>query len=160
MMQGLSPRSTPMLLMWAMLTVAAFGMGLYWIDPAVHTAGDGLWLAFVSAATVGYGDIVPSTTAGRMFAVATILVGNGTLSLITASLTTVFLNNEDRERQKEMHREVLSLRHQQVEMQHLIKALLATRAGQAEGEPAPPAQVVRPGPDARRSDADGDAPAG
>jgi voltage-gated potassium channel len=146
MMRGLSPRSTPMLLLWAMLTVAAFGLGLFWIDPAIRSAGDGLWLAFVSAATVGYGDIVPSTTAGRLFAVATILVGNGALSLITASLTAVFLNNEDRERQKEMHHEVLSLRHQQIEMQQLIKALLEARGVQAGTEHAHAPQADRPQP--------------
>lgn len=139
--RGLSARSTPMLLMWAMLTVAGFGLGLYWIDPAIHSAGDGLWLAFVSAATVGYGDIVPSTTAGRLFAVATILVGNGALSLITASITTVFLNREEHERQREMHRELLAMRHQQVEMHRLMQEILAERRddGAERRPPAAPA---------------------
>jgi voltage-gated potassium channel len=146
--RGLSARSTPMLLMWAMLTVAAFGLGLFWIDPAVHSAGDGLWLAFVSAATVGYGDIVPSTTAGRLFAVATILVGNGALSLITASITTVFLNREERERQREMHRELLAMRHQQVEMHRLMQEILAERRHvHADGPPMQtPADVAAPSP--------------
>jgi voltage-gated potassium channel len=110
--RGLSPRSTPMLLMWSMTTVAACGVGLFWIDPKIESLGDGLWLAFVSASTVGYGDIVPSTTPGRLFAVVTILIGNAVLSLITASITAFFLNKEERERQKEMFHEVVRLRHQ------------------------------------------------
>ena len=35
------------------------GVGFWALDPGVKTLSDGLWLAFTTAATVGYGDIVP-----------------------------------------------------------------------------------------------------
>ena len=51
------------------------GAGFWLIEPKVSSLGDGLWLAFTTAATVGYGDIVPSTTASRVFAVLVVLIG-------------------------------------------------------------------------------------
>ena len=41
------------------------GVGFWMLDPGVNTLADGLWLAFTTAATVGYGDVVPSTHASR-----------------------------------------------------------------------------------------------
>ena len=153
--RGLSPRSTPMLVLWSMTTVAACGVGLFWIDPKIESLGDGLWLAFVSASTVGYGDIVPSTTPGRLFAVVTILIGNAVLSLITASITAFFLNKEERERQKEMFHEVVRLRHQLADIHARLAGhaddLDAQRAGRSQhpdgtrlGEDPAPADPRQP----------------
>ena len=47
-----------------LLSLGVFGLcgvGFWWLEPRVLSCGDGLWLAFTTAATVGYGDIVPST---------------------------------------------------------------------------------------------------
>ena len=40
--------------------LALAGAGFYWLEPSVHSYADGLWLAFESGATVGYGDLVPT----------------------------------------------------------------------------------------------------
>lgn len=45
------------------------GIGFYWLDPGVSSLHEGLWLAFSTAATVGYGDVVPTSTASRVFSV-------------------------------------------------------------------------------------------
>ena len=58
------------------------GLGFWWIDPRVNSFGDGLWLAFTTAATVGYGDHVPSTQASRAFAVVVVVLGLAVLSLV------------------------------------------------------------------------------
>ena len=63
------------------------GWGFWAIDPAIDTFGDGVWLAFTKAATVGYGDLVPSTFASRLFAVAVFMLGLTVLSLATSALT-------------------------------------------------------------------------
>jgi voltage-gated potassium channel len=60
------------------------GAGFYWLEPTIHSFGDGLWLAFVTGATVGYGDMVPTTVPARLFAVLSVLVGFTLLSLMTA----------------------------------------------------------------------------
>ena len=72
------------------------GWGFWAIDPAIDTFGDGVWLAFTTAATVGYGDLVPSTFASRLFAVAVFMLGLTVLSLATSALTEA-LNKADGE---------------------------------------------------------------
>jgi len=70
------------------------GTGFWLLDPGVNTLADGLWLAFTTAATVGYGDMVPSNHASRMFAVIVVLLGLAVLSLATASLAAIFVEKD------------------------------------------------------------------
>ena len=53
--------------------------------------GDGIWWAFVTTTTVGYGDISPSTFYGRIIAMVLMLIGIGLLGSITSTLTSYFL---------------------------------------------------------------------
>jgi voltage-gated potassium channel len=53
--------------------------------------GDGIWWAVVTASTVGYGDISPSTLWGRIVAVVLMLVGIGLMSTLAASITSYFV---------------------------------------------------------------------
>ena len=59
------------------------------IDPAIETATEGIWWAWVTVTTVGYGDIVPSSSVGRVFAGILILIGIGLISLLTASIAAI-----------------------------------------------------------------------
>ena len=52
---------------------------------------DGIWWAFVTASTVGYGDISPSTVYGRMIAMVLMLLGIGLLGSVTSTLTAFFM---------------------------------------------------------------------
>lgn len=70
------------------------GVGFWMLDPRVDTFTDGLWLAFTTAATVGYGDLVPSTHASRAFSVVVVLLGLAVLSLATASLAAIFVEKD------------------------------------------------------------------
>ncbi len=56
---------------------------------------DGLWWAIVTTTTVGYGDRVTVTGGGQIVAVVLMLVGIGALSLLTASVAALFLDEED-----------------------------------------------------------------
>jgi voltage-gated potassium channel len=82
------------------------GLGFWWLEPRVHTFGDGLWLAFTTAATVGYGDIVPSTPASKIFAVFVVLTGFAVLSLVTASIAAVWVQTEERKIEHEILRDL------------------------------------------------------
>jgi len=109
------------------------GFGFWMLDPGVHTMAEGLWLAFTTAATVGYGDVVPSTHASRMFAVIVVLLGLAVLSLATASLAAIFVEKdveegEERQIEHELMREIRQLRH---EVQSLRHDILREKSNQA-----------------------------
>lgn len=53
---------------------------------------DSLWWAFVTATTVGYGDLSPSTSIGRCIAVILMVSGIGLLGTLTSTITNYFLN--------------------------------------------------------------------
>ncbi len=61
--------------------------------------GDALWWSVVTVATVGYGDIVPRTDMGRIFATLTILSGVVLISLFTATISSVFVARKIKESQ-------------------------------------------------------------
>ena len=91
------------------------GLGFWLLEPGVHTIADGLWLAFTTAATVGYGDMVPSTHGSRVFAVIVVLLGLAVLSLATASLAAIFVEKDVEEGEElqiehELMREIRHLR--------------------------------------------------
>lgn len=106
----LNPASLGGVLLLAMLTLAGAGLGFYWLEPTVHSYGEGIWLAFTSAATVGYGDLVPTTPASRAFAVFIVLLGYAVISLVTASIAALFIGEEEKELRREMHRDIKALR--------------------------------------------------
>jgi voltage-gated potassium channel len=55
------------------------------------TIGSGLWWAVQTVTTVGYGDHVPTTAVGQLVAAAVMLLGIGFVTVITASITSVFV---------------------------------------------------------------------
>jgi voltage-gated potassium channel Kch len=56
------------------------------------TIGSGLWWAVQTVTTVGYGDHVPTTDAGRLVAALVMLAGIGFLTVITAAITSSFVS--------------------------------------------------------------------
>ena len=54
--------------------------------------GSGLWWAVQTTTTVGYGDHVPTTVAGRLVAAVVMLLGIGFLTVITAAITSTFVS--------------------------------------------------------------------
>jgi voltage-gated potassium channel len=53
---------------------------------------DGIWWAISTVTTVGYGDIYPEGTAGRIIAITIMLVGIGFVALLTAFIADRFIN--------------------------------------------------------------------
>jgi voltage-gated potassium channel len=59
-------------------------------NPGFKTFGDALWWSIVTLTTVGYGAIVPKTTAGRVDGVMIMVTGIGILGLLAGSLASFF----------------------------------------------------------------------
>ena len=73
------------------VTVAA-GLVMTIVDRENYPSiGSGLWWAIQTTTTVGYGDNVPTTVAGRLVAAVVMLFGIGILTVITAAITTTFV---------------------------------------------------------------------
>jgi voltage-gated potassium channel len=97
-------------LVLCLLILGVGGVGFWILEPRAITLSDGLWLAFTTAATVGYGDIVPSTHASRVFAVFVVLFGLAVLSLVTASVAAIFVEAEERQIERDLMDELTALR--------------------------------------------------
>lgn len=59
--------------------------------------GDGIWWAVVTTTTVGYGDLVPESTSGRIIGLVLMLAGIGIIGIITANIAAMFLEPPDSE---------------------------------------------------------------
>ena len=51
---------------------------------------DALWWSIVTCTTVGYGDISPSSTVGRVTAIILMIFGIGLISMLTSTITEFF----------------------------------------------------------------------
>jgi voltage-gated potassium channel len=64
------------------------------------TIGSGLWWAVQTVTTVGYGDKVPHSTDGRLVATVVMVTGLGFLSVVTASISALFVESARRRRSR------------------------------------------------------------
>jgi voltage-gated potassium channel len=64
------------------------------INKAVDNPFDALWWGVVTLTTVGYGDVTPQTTEGRLAAMALMLLGIGLFGAITATITSYIMTTD------------------------------------------------------------------
>lgn len=91
-------------------------------DPAsdINTLPDALWWALATVTTVGYGDITPITTEGKLLAAVLMVAGIALLGIVTATLASWLVDRiaEESERSEsvelraigELHEEIAALR--------------------------------------------------
>jgi voltage-gated potassium channel len=74
------------------------------LEPEVFdTYPHALWFAITTVSTVGYGDYVPESAAGRLVASALMLTGLGLIPLITSVVVSILVSQRSREaREQEM----------------------------------------------------------
>ncbi|MBT2659682.1 potassium channel family protein [Bacillus sp. ISL-45] len=76
--------------------ICLFGTIIHLIEPKnFPTIFDGIWWAIITASTVGYGDYVPLTVAGRITAMALLFVGTGFLSSYFISLSAAAVTKQN-----------------------------------------------------------------
>jgi voltage-gated potassium channel len=107
-------RSGPIL--GAIVIVTTLGGAIIgYFDPAFAHPLDGIWWAWVTVTTVGYGDMVPQTPAARVFAVILMLLGVSMIALLSASLVSFFQEDEDREARHVRHMIWMKLQHMEAD---------------------------------------------
>jgi len=81
------------------LTVAG-GVAIWLVDrDNFSSLGEGMWWSVQTLTTVGYGDVVPTDTVGRVIATLIMLNGIAFLTVITASVTATLVEQIRRQRQ-------------------------------------------------------------
>lgn len=93
------------------LVVSAFfilfsGITISVLDPGITTPLDGIWWAWVTVTTVGYGDLVPTSNVGRLFGGILILLGVALFALLTANVSSM-LNRADVEEMEQEENKIL-----------------------------------------------------
>lgn len=85
----------------ASLTVLGGGAAFAAVESDQNLSGwDGVWWAVTTVTTVGYGDIRPETDAGRVIAMAVMLVGIGFVAILTGAAAERFMRAR---REEERH---------------------------------------------------------
>ncbi len=91
--RGLRPRDAAYLIgvFWT-VAVIVFGVLERIADPRTfHSVWLGMWWAIQTVTTVGYGDVVPSQTSGKVIAAFLMLGGLSLLAVVTAAVTSGFV---------------------------------------------------------------------
>ena len=92
----------------AAVTIAC-GIVIRLVDPSdFDSVWLGLWWAVQTVTTVGYGDVVPHHTSGRLIGAVLMLSGIGFLTVVTAVITAAFLETVRRRMGDPGQRELLA----------------------------------------------------
>ncbi len=119
----------------SIFVILAGGAALTLLEPQTVRGGfgDGVWWAVVTASTIGYGDIAPTTLAGRLIAVVLMLSGVGLISTLAASITAYFVGGEE-------NVGLIELKERTERIEALLNVLVAERVTKlkdtAESEPS------------------------
>jgi voltage-gated potassium channel len=135
--KGLRPRDAAYLIgaFWA-LAVVGFGVVERLVDPKTfHSIWLGMWWAIETVTTVGYGDIVPNQTAGKVIAGFLMLGGLSLLSVVTAAITSGFVSRAYAQRQASGEDPVMQkLEEVSAELRAVKAEVARLRPGTAEAE--------------------------
>lgn len=80
-----------LLIMASLLVLGTFGMAYF--EPN-RSLPDAFWWSIVTLTTVGYGDIAPTTVAGRIIGGIIMILGIGILGMFTATIASIFVENK------------------------------------------------------------------
>ena len=104
---------------------------------SIETIGDAVWWAFVTIATVGYGDMVPVTMAGRVIGIVLMVVGLALVAIITASVASWFVANSRGEDVEGITARDAEDRHRIMELERKLDVLLEAHLKREENEDKP-----------------------
>jgi len=97
--KGLRPRYAAYVIVvaWA-IGVVVFGVVERLVDPGTFdNVWLGMWWAIQTVTTVGYGDVVPGSTAGKVIASFLMLGGLSLFAVVTGAITSAFVTQAQRQ---------------------------------------------------------------
>jgi voltage-gated potassium channel len=93
----ISGRIIPYLVLVMFLVAGAGTAAVQILSPnSFDSLGDALWWSATTVTTIGYGDVVPGTSGGRVIAVFVMFASVATVSLTTAVVTASFVAFQQR----------------------------------------------------------------
>jgi len=101
--KGLRPRYAAYVIVafWG-LGVVVFGIVERLVDPdTFDNVWLGMWWAIQTVTTVGYGDVVPQSTAGKVIASFLMLGGLSLFAVVTGAITSAFVAQAQRQRARD-----------------------------------------------------------
>jgi voltage-gated potassium channel len=97
----LQAENIPRLSLYFFATLVAGGVAMYFVERGhnsqLRSPGDGLWWSLVTLTTIGYGDIYPRTTPGRVLAAVEVLLGLGLVGTVTGKIASVLVERRIKE---------------------------------------------------------------
>ena len=137
--EPLTARRAAQIIVIATLTVTVAGGVLIWLldHDEFPNLGTSLWWALQTVTTVGYGDLVPADSEGRIIGAALMLQGIGFITVIAASVTAALIEKARKSRNLDdapataAHLERIEARLDAIEQ------ALGVRADKKPDEPAP-----------------------
>lgn len=92
-------KGVPFVIVFSTILILSISFLTYHFESPVNenfgSYGDALWWAVVTSTTVGYGDIYPITTVGRVLASILMFMGIGFVGFISATLATYFMRADE-----------------------------------------------------------------
>jgi voltage-gated potassium channel len=96
-----------MTLLVFIVVVLLGGLIITTFDSGISNPLQGIWWALVTVTTVGYGEVVPTTWLGKLFAAVVLCFGYLTFSLLTAHISSYFVGKRNKEDQEESRKAIL-----------------------------------------------------
>lgn len=87
----------------------------------VNTFDDAFWYLLVTITTVGYGDIYPETTQGRILGFVIMATGIAFTSFLTATITSRFVKSSERSEFETVDRKLDKIQSELDELKEMIK---------------------------------------
>jgi voltage-gated potassium channel Kch len=91
--KGLRPRvaASVIAVLW-LAAIVVFGILEHLLDPdSFDNVWDGMWWATQTVTTVGYGDVVPDDTVGKVIASVLMIAGLSLFAVVTAIVASAFV---------------------------------------------------------------------
>ena len=90
-------RATTLIFTLTLVVTVGAGIAIWLVDHSEFpNLGTSLWWAVQTVTTVGYGDVVPEQTGGRLIGTLVMLNGIGFITVMTAALTAMLIEQARR----------------------------------------------------------------